>query len=113
MAAVSASCSGDKSDNEESAGGFRSYGDCALPSLRLRPGVTAAPVSGRVDRSVFMGRCGRLGSRAGLTVSFSVDVMRLVAMVGPVPAGGGTGCDGWIMLLPPKVARGIAGFDRG
>tara|TARA_R110000737_G_C14285642_1_gene433128 strand:- start:181 stop:396 length:216 start_codon:yes stop_codon:yes gene_type:complete len=30
VAAVSVSCGGDKSDKEESAGGFRCYGDCAL-----------------------------------------------------------------------------------
>ena len=30
MAAVIARCSGDKSDKEESAGGFRCYGDCVL-----------------------------------------------------------------------------------
>jgi hypothetical protein len=28
VAAVSVSCSGDKPDKEESAGGFRCYGDC-------------------------------------------------------------------------------------
>ena len=33
VAAVSVSCSGDKSDKEESAGGVRCYGDCGLRLL--------------------------------------------------------------------------------
>ena len=82
MAAVCVSCRGDKSDKEESAGGFLSYGDCALRSPRSWNGAAAALVSWRIDRLVFMGRWRRLGARAGLHVFFSVDFMRPVAMIG-------------------------------
>ena len=50
VAAVSVSCSGDKSDKEESAGGFCGYGDCALPAPQSRNGSAAALVAGDVGR---------------------------------------------------------------
>ena len=55
VAAASVSCSGDKSDKEESAGGFCGYGDCALPAPQSRNGSAAALVAGGVVRlgSVF------------------------------------------------------------
>ncbi|MFW2392776.1 MAG: hypothetical protein ACN4EH_10325, partial [Methyloceanibacter sp.] len=54
VAAVSASCSGDKSDKEESAGGFLCYGDFVLPARHSRTGLTAALVMQGANRLASM-----------------------------------------------------------
>ena len=51
VAAVSASCSGDKSDKEESAGGFCGYGDYALRLLQSKRGTVAHFEADCADRS--------------------------------------------------------------
>jgi hypothetical protein len=53
VAAVSASCSGDKSDKEESAGGFRYYGDCALRLQRLMRRASGILTTGGVCRFIY------------------------------------------------------------
>jgi len=53
VAAVSASCSGDKSDKEESAGGFRYYGDCALWLQRLMRRASGILTTGGVCRFIY------------------------------------------------------------
>ena len=56
-------------------------------------GAAAALVSGRVARSALLGKKRRLGARAGFNIFFAVDVMILVAMIGPVPPEGLAGFD--------------------
>ena len=53
VAAVSASCSGDKPDKEESAGSFRFYGDCALRLSLLKRGVIGFFTTCFVYQSIF------------------------------------------------------------
>ena len=53
VAAVIARCSGDKSDKEESAGGFRYYGDCALLLQRLMRRASGILTTGGVCRFIY------------------------------------------------------------
>ena len=58
VAAVSVSCSGDKSDKEESAGGFRCYGDCGLRLRRLLGKPNDFVATGSADMLVVLARYG-------------------------------------------------------
>jgi len=51
--AVSVSCSGDKSDKEESAGCFRHYGDCALRLQRLLRSASGILTTGGVCQFIY------------------------------------------------------------
>jgi hypothetical protein len=53
VAAVSASCSGDKSDKEESAGCFCSYGDCGLRLHCLIGVANGSVMTGGVGRAMY------------------------------------------------------------
>ncbi|MCV3274445.1 hypothetical protein, partial [Roseobacter sinensis] len=67
VAAVSASCSGDKSDKEESAGGFRCYGDCALRLQRWMSKVSDCVMTGCAIQLIFPIRLGQFGSHVTAT----------------------------------------------
>jgi hypothetical protein len=113
VAAVSVSCSGDKPDKEESAGGFRCYGDCGAVrwfsgtqiwhTLRADRCATS-DLSGRILPVGFI-LCGR-GTFAALVLMNWPQ--RLVRRLG----GGTVWSDGWIMRLPPMAVLGIAEVDR-
>ena len=113
MAAVSVSCSGDKSDKEESAGGFRCYGDCGSVPWFFN---TQIGDNLRADRCATADLSGPM-----LPVSFNLfgqgTFAALVLMNWPQRLvrlfGGGTvWSDGRIMRLPPMAGLGIAGVDR-
>jgi len=67
VAAVSVSCSGDKSDKEESAGGVRCYGDCGLRLLWSLCVTTVGVTTRNASISLLPARSGQLISHLSAT----------------------------------------------
>ena len=110
---VAAGCvpsSGDKSDKEESADGFRCYGDCV--SGLWRRCAELQGLSAQTCWSFWSDVAGRCFSLAPSGLS-SACFGALVAVNGPAPPDGGAEGDDWIMRHAPMAARATSGFGCG